>query len=386
MCSMDEKSEATAAKRKRLSHPRFRRYNHAILSNKGTFLLICVLLVVPAAAQSNNNRKYSESVPTLERSPAESKRPKSVEDPDTIRVETDLIVVPTQVTDRSGRTIIDLKRGEFKVYENGVEQELAYFAAEEQPFTVALLLDMSYSSVFKIGEIQSAALAFIDQLKADDKVMIVAFDEKVRVLCKPTTDRYALRLAVEATRIGSGTSLYTAIGDVIETHLSSVKGRKAIVLLSDGVDTTSKMSGPDALLRAISETDTIFYPIRYDTFDDVQKTRQNQAEVRYDEDDRPYVVVKPRIKGEREEDYRVAEKFLGDISSQTGGRTFRVSSTTNLANAFRSISDELRKVYSLGYYPSGEREVGVRYAIKVRVYRPNLIVRARSGYLVRADR
>lgn len=386
MCSMDEKSEATAAKRKRLSHPRFRRYNHAILSSKGTFLLICVLLVVPAAAQSNNNRKYSESVPTLERSPAESKRPKSVEDPDTIRVETDLIVVPTQVTDRSGRTIIDLKRGEFKVYENGVEQELAYFAAEEQPFTVALLLDMSYSSVFKIGEIQAAALAFIDQLKADDKVMIVAFDEKVRVLCKPTTDRYALRLAVEATRIGSGTSLYTAIGDVIETHLSSVKGRKAIVLLSDGVDTTSKMSGPDALLRAISETDTIFYPIRYDTFDDVQKTRQNQAEVRYDEDDRPYVVVKPRIKGEREEDYRVAEKFLGDISSQTGGRTFRVSSTTNLANAFRSISDELRKVYSLGYYPSGEREVGVRYAIKVRVYRPNLIVRARSGYLVRADR
>lgn len=363
-----------------------RRYNRAILSIKSTLFAIVVLFAVSAAAQSNNTRKYSESVPTLERTPAESRRPKSDDDPDTIRVETDLIVVPTQVTDRSGRTIVDLKRGEFKVFENGVEQELAYFASEEQPFTVALLLDMSYSSVFKIGEIQAAALAFIEQLKPDDKVMIVAFDEKVRVLCKPTTDRYALRLAVEATRIGSGTSLYSAIGDVLRDHLSAVKGRKAVVLLSDGVDTTSKALDPETLLRAISETDVIFYPIRYDTFDDVQKTRQNQAEVRYDDDDRPYTVVKPRIKGEREEDYRVAEKFLADISSQTGGRTFRVSSTNNLADAFRSISDELRKVYSLGYYPSGEREVGVRYAIKVRVYRPNLIVRARSGYLVRADK
>jgi VWFA-related protein len=276
--------------------------------------------------------------------------------------------------------VTNLRRGEFKLFEDGVEQEIAYFAAEEQPFTVAILLDMSYSSVFKLEDIQSAALAFIALLRPEDKVMIVAFDEKVRVLCRPTNDRYALRLAIEAAKIGSGTSFYDAVGTALRDELSLIKGRKAVVMLSDGVDTTSKRSDARNLLRSVAETDVVFYPIRYDTYDDVQRTRQNQAEIRYDDDDRPYQVLKPRVKGEREEDYRAAAEFARAIASNTGGRVFDVSSTTNLGTAFRSIADELRRVYTLGYYPSGERKVGVRYAIKVRVYRPDLVVRARGGY------
>ncbi|MBK8811847.1 MAG: VWA domain-containing protein [Acidobacteria bacterium] len=355
-----------------------------------TAALLFSALTTVCVAQSGNVKTYSESVPTLERKTSESDKPRKTEkktdDDETIRVETDLIIVPTQVTDRSGRALTNLRKGEFKIFENNVEQEIAYFAAEEQPFTVALLLDMSYSSVFKIADIQSAALSFINQLKPDDKVMIVAFDEKVRVLCKPTNNRYALKLAVEATRIGSGTSLYSAIDGVLRDYFSTIKGRKAVVLLSDGVDTTSQSFDARSVMRSISETEVIFYPIQYDTYEDVQKTRQNQAEIRYDEDDRPYAVIKPRVKGEREEDYRAANEFVEDIADRTGGRTFKVSSTTNLASAFKTVADELRRVYSLGYYPSGNREVGVRYAIKVRVYRPNLVVRARNGYELSADR
>lgn len=353
-------------------------------------VLISLLVAVGAPAQSGNSKKYSESVPRLERRSAalvpqpESRR--AGDDDETIRVDTELIIVPTQITDRSGRAVVNLRKSEFKIFENDAEQEIAYFAAEEQPFTVALLLDMSYSSIFKIDDIQFAAKSFISQLKPADKVMIVAFDEKVRVLCRPTDNRYAPKLAIEATRIGSGTSLYTAIDDVMRDYLSTVKGRKAVVVLSDAVDTTSKISDPVKLLRSIGETDVIVYPIQYDTYDDVQKTRQNQAEIRYDDNDRPYTVIKPRIKGERPEDYRIADDFVADIAEQTGGRPFRVNSATNLNDAFRSIADELRKVYSLGYYPSGERKVGVRYAIKVRVYRPNLIVRARNSYELSPDR
>lgn len=351
------------------------------------FLLLAGIAAA-ASAQSGKSPRYSESVPTLEPDRRTERRAdrRQPEDEDTIRVDTDLIVVPTIVRDRNGRAVTDISKQEFRVFEDGKEQEIAYFEAGDQPVTVALLLDTSYSSLFKLTEIQAAALRFIDLLRPDDRVMIVAFDEKVRVLCKPTDNRYALRLAVEAVRVGSGTSVYSAIEETLARHLSGIKGRKAIVLLSDGVDTTSAGPTPDSLLSLASETDSVVYSIRYDTFGDVQKSRQNQAEIRYDENDRPYQVLKPRAKGEREEDYRTADEFLRSLSVQTGGRLIDVRSAGNVREAFSQIADELRRVYGLGYYPSGDRQVGVRYAIKVRVYRPDLVVRARNGYEIAAGR
>ena len=89
----------------------------------------------------------------------------------------------------------------------------------------------------------------------------------------------------------------------------------------------------------------------------------------------------PRVKGEREEDYRHAGEFTEQLANQSGGKVYRVSSATNLNSAFSRIAEELRQVYNLGYYPVSERKNGVRYSIKVRVYRPDLIIRARNSYL-----
>jgi hypothetical protein len=136
-----------------------------------------------------------------------------------------------------------------------------------------------------------------------------------------------------------------------------------------------------SVIRDLSETDTLVYPIQYDTYDDVRKNRRKDAPVQYDDDDRPYIVERPPGKGEREEDYREADEFLGAVADQTGGRVYKVRSNPNLNNAFAAIAAELRKTYSLGYYPSVERRPGEVYLIKVRVYRPNLIVRAREKFL-----
>ena len=106
-----------------------------------------------------------------------------------IRIDTDLVVIPVQVSERKGQPVVDLKQREFKIFENGVEQEIAYFSDEDQPFTVALMLDMSYSSVFKLQDIQAAALTFVNQLRENDRVMIVSFADKPRILCEPTNDR-----------------------------------------------------------------------------------------------------------------------------------------------------------------------------------------------------
>ena len=343
------------------------------------------ILLAPIFGQSGRVQIYSESasdkIDSKKISPPAIEQNKENPNDDIIRVETDLVIIPAQITEGGGKPVLGLRKEEFKIFENGIEQEIAYFSNSEQPFTVALLLDMSYSSVFKLQEIQNAALTFVNQLRENDKIMVVSFDEKVRVLCEPTNNRKVLRFAIEGAKIASGTSLYSVLDEVLNEKFNEIAGRKAIVILSDGVDTSSPKLTPEDILREVVETDVLVYPIQYDTWDDVQKSRKNSAQVFYDDNDRPYTVEMPRIKGEREEDYKEANNFFREISSQTGGRIFRVSSTTNLDQAFASIADELRKVYSLGYYPGGERKTGVRYAIKVRVYRPNLLIRARNGYI-----
>ncbi len=342
---------------------------------------LIVFVIVSAAiglGQSGRQTSYSEGTTRIKPKPVETAQPAS---DDTIKVETDLVTVPVRVTSKDSRPLTDLKQSEFRLFENGVEQKVAYFSSVDQPFTVALLLDMSYSTVFKLNEIQSAALQFIAQLKESDKVTVIAFDEKPTVLCQPTSDRRVLKLAIEAVRTGSGTSVYDALDVALNKQLGAVRGRKAIVMLSDGVDTFSAKSSKKEILRFVEEDDVMVYPLRYDTYDDVRKNRRKDAQIRYDDDDKPYVYEAPPVKGEREIDYVEAREFLDAVAGSSGGRVFKVSSTTNLNIAFTKIAEELRKTYSLGYYPSDERLPGVTYTLKVRIYRPDLSIRTRESFI-----
>ncbi len=339
------------------------------------FLTIVVFATITTAvSQSGRMTRYSETADVTIIRPRPTASPNSEPaESHVIRVETDLVMISVRVTSRRGQPTTGIRRNEFRLFEGDVEQELAYFSGEDQPFTVAVMLDMSYSTVFKLQEIQSAAIAFVDQLRPQDRVMIVAFDENVRILCELTNDRKVLRYAIAGARIGSGTSVYGAIELVLSRHFRHIVGRKAIVLLSDGVDTSS--SGPTAndVLTLTRSTDVIVYPIRYNTYEDVMKNRRKDAQVLYDDNDRAYVVRSPLVRGERIGDYREAREFLNQIANQTGGRVYRVNSTTNVRSAFAQIADELRKIYGLGYYPSEHRRSG-SLSIRVRVYRPDLSV------------
>jgi VWFA-related protein len=106
------------------------------------------------------------------------------------------VSVPVRVMDKKGRFIGGLAQENFKVFEDGAEQEIALFSNEHEPFTVALVIDMSYSTTFKITEIQNAAIAFIDQLRPQDRVMVISFDEDVHMLCEATNDRQAVYRAI----------------------------------------------------------------------------------------------------------------------------------------------------------------------------------------------
>jgi len=355
------------------------------MSRLHSIILTVLIFGCLAFGQSGRVPTYSETPSKNNHSEVKERPVKPVaenekEDDDVIRIDTDLVVIPVQVSERNGRPVADLKQAEFKIFENGVEQEISYFSDEDQPFTVALMLDMSYSSVFKLRDIQAAAWTFVSQLRENDRVMIVSFAEKALVLCEPTNNRKVLRLAIEGAKIASGTSLYSALDLALKDKFSRITGRKAVVLLSDGVDTTSKQLEATNILNELRENEVLIFPIQYDTYDDVQKSRHKDAQILYDDNDKPYIVERAREKGEREKDYAEAREFFKELSDRTGGRVYRVSSTTNLDTAFARIASELRKTYSIGYYPETPRHAGEKYAIKVRVYRSGLVVRARENY------
>lgn len=295
---------------------------------------------------------------------------------DVITVETDLITIPVSVFDRNGLYIPNLKQNDFKIFEDEKEQEIAYFATSDKPFTVILLLDTSPSTEYKIEEIRRAANAFIDQLKPQDNVMVVEFDANVHVLTELTNDRQKIYKAIKRADFGGGTSLYDAVDFSLRKRLSRIEGRKAIVLFTDGVDTSSEKADYDSTIVQAEESEAMVFPVYYNTFFDNQRSIYTPFPV-IDIFDPP---------GTRAEDYALGKQYLEDLAAYTGGRVFRPESTPGgLTAAFEGIAEELRRQYNIGYIPKEEGKPGQRKQIKVRVNRPNLVLRARDSYVVGAN-
>src|SRR6202011_2656933 len=139
-----------------------------------------------------------------------------------------------------------------------------------QPLWGGLMIDTSGSTHFKLDEMQDAAIAFVNQLRPNDRVMVVSFDDKIRFLTdQPTNDHEAMRRAIMHTRTGGGTRLYDAVDQVINQHLNHIQGRKAIALFTDGVDTTSRNAKYETNIRDAEELDALIYPIQFDTYQDM---------------------------------------------------------------------------------------------------------------------
>jgi len=194
--------------------------------------------------------------------------PEEVDPGDVIRVNTTLVTLPVSVMDRDGRYVPNLRKENFRLWEDNVEQTVAVFSAVDKPFSVVLMLDTSGSTRFRLEDIQDAAIAFTNQLRQDDRVMVVSFDDQVRVLTEFTSDRSRLRDAIRRTRPGDGTKLYDAVDMVMNQRLNTVDGRKAVVLFTDGVDTTSRHASYESNVRDAEELDALIYPVQYDTYSD----------------------------------------------------------------------------------------------------------------------
>lgn len=301
-----------------------------------------------------------------------------VADDEVVRVNTALVTVPVRVLDRQGRFIPDLQADQFKLYEDGNEQEIAYFERAEQPFTVALLLDASDSTTFKLKDIRAAALAFVNQLRPADRVILMAFDQQRAVLAEATSDRRVLTAAIQQTQTGGGTSLYSTLDFIFRQRLNQLRGRKAIVLFTDGVDTSSREATYQTTLHAVEEQDALIYAIQYDTYNDVLHNSAVGAFAQEQMIGTQTVTATGELLSVA---YERANRYLRLLAGKTGGRFFNADTLPHLTEAFAQIAQELRQQYSLGYYPQNRVENGTRRKLKVRVRASGAAVRARSSYV-----
>ncbi len=347
---------------------------------------------------------------------------------------TNLVTVPVIVTDRYGRFVTGLTRNEFTLREEGATQKIEDFSSIEAPFSVALLIDTSRSTQNKLDKIRKAALSFIRQLLPNDRIMVVSFDEKVRFVSDFTNNHAELERAVKSLKTSYLTSLYDAIHLTINEKMSRVQGRKAIVILTDGVDTASKQATYESVIDMAASAGIISYTIQYETrndggpvmkplfipgisnsltprsglkWQDVQPQKPKpESEKTESESSDPTNESKPliniprpggtapistpgsmpssrvnsRLRQPIRDRYLIAADFLRTLAAQSGGLPFRAESIENTSYAFQIIANELHNQYTLTYISNNEQRDGNYRQISVAVGNADLVVRARRFY------
>jgi len=376
----------------------------------------------PAEAQQQANQQRPRRVTG---SPNQSSATKSssssaaeeVDEGDVVRVETQLVSVPAVVTNISGRPVAGLASGNFLVFEDGQQQKITNFGTSEAPFEIALLLDTSGSTRADVALIRQAANAFIDALRPGDRVAIVGFNTvqqgqstmaTVDVLSKLTGDRKALRSAIENLGSSHGTPFYDALERISEEIFhepprEEVRGRRAVVSLTDGVDSTSD-SDFDVARTKLLRSGVASYFIQVNTEDFVEDRLLKDCQ----DDGRLTLSAKQLqryrqifVPGAKPDDYidfcqmgqfqrmqisrdlyNLARREMNDLAKASGGKNFVAASLQDARAAFARVATEIGTQYSLGYYPANKARDGKFRTIRVEVRgvqgKPQ--VRAREGY------
>ena len=301
------------------------------------------------------------------------------QDDATIKLGSTLINVPVIVSDPEGRYVPGLKQNDFTVYQDDTKQKIAFFTAQQEPINVALLLDVSGSTKDVLKKIKGAAKDFVKELKPKDRAAVMSFDLDIHLLASLTTDHKTLEKAVNEAKNSDarGTVVRDAVNDAAMSIFAKVKGRKAIILLTDGKDNSSAISTPD-LMTNIQESDTMIYTVYFSTHTAAPRSNGGYGGGRGGMGGRrgggfpgggsPGGGGTGGGRGgsgrggggggrgggnspnDEARQNAEAAKFLQDISDATGGRFYR-SEIADLSKNFSLIADELRQQYVIGYYP-----------------------------------
>ncbi len=308
----------------------------------------CLLGVASGGAQT---RPQSPTSPT----------DRSAQEP-SFRAGVELVSLNVTVTDGTARYITDLESEHFQVFEDGVKQEVTYFSKAHLPIALALLIDTSASMEARLPTAQEAAIGFSKRLRPQDLAEVVDFDSRVVVLQPFTNKVEQLEQAIRRTSAGGSTSMYNAVyialKDIKKIVASSVDDirRQAIIVLSDGEDTSSLLPFEEVLDLA-KRSETAIYTIGLRLTDPAASRG-----------------------------FKEAEFVLRQLAQETGGRPFFPSQLNDLATVYDQISDELSSQYTVGYTSRNAKRDGTWRRIVVRVNRPSAAARTKQGYFAPTSR
>ncbi|HEX8499939.1 MAG TPA: VWA domain-containing protein [Pyrinomonadaceae bacterium] len=356
--------------------------------------------------------------PAGAKAPQKSAAPaaEEVDEDDVVRIETQLVSVPAVVTDRAGRPLTGLTASDFQVFEDGRPQKIANFSTTEAPFEVALLLDTSGSTREDVGLIRRAALEFIEALRPGDRVAVLAFNPKkegndslatVELKSPLTDDRDLLRDAVESVGASNGTPFYDSLEKVArdvfrDRPTEQTRGRRALVALTDGVDSASESDFEEAR-EQLKRAGLLAYFVQVNTEDYVEERLMQDCE-----DDGALRLSRTQLQryrrviapGAAAEDfsnfcrmgqfermhasrtlYRMARDEMARLARESGGKTFPAADLRDARRAFRQVAEDIGTQYSLGYYSTNTARDGKyrKISVQVRTVR-DAQVRAREGY------
>jgi len=280
--------------------------------------------------------------------PADRQRP-------SFRSGIDIVSLNVTVTDSAAHYVTDLDENDFSVFEDGSKQNITFFSRRQQPIALSLLLDSSASMEQHIATLQAAATNFVQRLKPNDIAQVIDFDSRVEIRQGFTSNKGDLQTAIEQTTAGGSTSLHNAIYIALK-ELRKVKAvneedvrRQALILFSDGEDTSSLVSAEEVLDLA-KRSETAIYTIAL-------RGADSQA------------------KG-----FREAEFMMRTLAQETGGRAFFPAKIEDLTGVYAQIADELASQYTLGYTSGNQRRDGAWRRIVVQLARPNITPRTKKGY------
>lgn len=388
-----------------------------LLSAVCVVLLLSVIIERPQAQQITQQQTQRPRRVTGTDQTTESKKPEEVDEGDVVRVDTQLVSVPAVVTDSAGRPLSGLRPENFRIIEDGQPQTIANFGTTETPFEIALLLDTSGSTRDDVALIRAAANSFIQALRPGDRVGIVAFNQAktvsapiatVEVLTPLTGDREALKNGIENLGASQGTPYYDALERIADSIFrdppsEELRGRRAVVALTDGVDSSSNSDFATAKMK-LTRTGVACYFIQVNTEDFVEDrlmkdcADDGQLALSQRQIQRYREIFYPKAKAENfnsfcqmgpfermsisRELYNLARREMNDLARVSGGRSVEAATLADARAAFARVAEDIGKQYSLGYYPTNKARDGKYRSIKleVRGLKDKTVVRARDGY------
>lgn len=342
------------------------------VSDKGPDAKYKPVLDRESATDSTLDSRISES--------AEHAREKI--DPDAIRLEARLINLNVKATDHNGRSLSTLNKEDFRIQEDGVEQQIFYFEPVSAPINVVLLLDLSGSTRDNRQVMIKTAKNFIDSLGAQDRIAIAAFTRKFILASDFTADKKELKRSVEnMKKISGGTAFYDGMWTTLDLLRRVKDSRKAIVVLTDGVDESLLDSGYERsdhsfeeLLARVSEEDATIYPIYLN---------REEAELTSELKD-PSTTERRRERIERRLKPNVtAHRQIEQLAEESAGSVFVVAGENELDGVYQRVAAELRLIYSLAYASTNTSHDGKFRKINVAVKQEGAVVRTRRGYVSR---